>query len=67
MPFYTYRNKLTGEEKEFLLPLQHEFPKDKHGHPMTRVYKGSHHIIPTNLDHEKSASYQQGAISEKGY
>ena len=67
MPYYTYKNNLTGTEHEYMFPYQHEIPKDKHGNPMTRVYKGSHHIISTNLSHEKSASYQQGAIAEKGY
>ena len=28
MPFYTYKNNLTGTEHEFILPYQHEIPKD---------------------------------------
>ena len=66
MPYYTYRNNLTGTEHEFMLPYQHEIPKDKHGNPMTRVFKGTHHIIPTDRVREKSQSYQQSHIDEKG-
>jgi hypothetical protein len=69
MPFYTYADMNTDPPtvEEFLLPVDHDTPTGKDGKPMIRVYKSTYFVIPTTLNHEKSASYQQGAIKEKGY
>lgn len=67
MPFYTYQDTLTGKEKEFMLPVDHDIPIGKNGEPMIRVFKATHHVIPTDRVHEKSQNYQQGYINEREY